>query len=141
MGVPSGFIQLRRTRAAASSCAIFGNRFLIGSKDHLGRVLPKAKVAVHGPMVAGVQSYIGLGDVAPQPGSAPEGHKTCCPSSKTFLAWKGRIPSPSFLFGVAIISRKNYTGQFDASVDATNVASLRTREGWHLGEVADGAPG
>ena len=30
---------------------------------------------------------------------------------------------------------------YGASVDPTNVASLRTSEGWHLGEVADGAPG
>ena len=42
-------------------------------------------------------------------------------------------------FGLFAFLNNSYEAQ--SWVDPTNVASLRTSEGWHLGEVADGAPG
>src|SRR5262245_18015809 len=115
MGVPSGFLPSRRTSVAASSCVIFGIRSLIGSKDLMGRLQPEVKVAVYGPMVTSVQTYFGLGDVAPQPGSAPDGHQATRPFKRHLPRREGTNSCTPFSLRCGHHFGKDHTGPFDAS--------------------------
>jgi hypothetical protein len=70
-------------------------------------------------MMTSIQTYFGLGDVAPQPGSAPEGHKATLPFKRHLPRLEGTNSCTQFSLRRGHHFGKDHTGQFDASVDPT----------------------